>query len=262
MIELKHNTEAFLPEAHPRICILNTDITEPEIMIRQLAACAAREYPDAFSGEAPQVFFRMRYTPPYETFQEIRKLILQIRSATGVRSCFHGIITVDVSEYKGHEDEEYFTILLKYLYDNTKGSKTVFVCSRYTDKEIRNLMNACMRFFPIQYEQIFVYEHNQLKTLIKAAFSKCRLRTDSESIELMADLLGSEDLSDYRTLQLIERLPEEFRRMTKSGLYEGQSDSVSVKTVRDYFEDSHSPLCMLAGHALLEGKEGTYEHTL
>lgn len=260
MFDLKFNPEAFLPNSHPQICILSTDIVETEILIRLLADKTSKRYPDAFKGEVPQVFYRMRYVPPYESFQEIRKLILQIRNATGIRSRFHGIIALDVSEYKGHEGEEFFTILLKYLYDNTRGCKVILVCSQYAEKDHRRLLGRCAEFFPVQQEQLNIYDHERLKYLIESSFEKRKCKVDSGSVELIADILNSEDLIPYRTLQLIDRIPEEIHIQKMS--CKSKHGNISQSAVREFFLDPHSPICMLAGHALLFGKEEQVEHTL
>ena len=260
MSELKINLKEFLPDAHPKICLLRTDIVEPEILIRLLAAETSKRFPAAFKGEVPQVFYRMRYVPPYETFQEIRNLILQIRNATGIRSRFHGMIAIDVSEYKGHEDEEFFTILLKYLYDNMCGCKTILVCSQYAEKEYRRLLSRCAEFFPVQQQQLHVYDCEQLKYFVKASFKNHRYTIDSDSIELITDMLMSEELVPYRTIQLIDRIPEEIH--IKKASCKNEQGSTFSDAVREYFLDPNSPICMLASHALLSGKEGQFEHAI
>ena len=260
MFDLKFDPEAVLADSHPQICILCTDIVETEILIRLLADKTSKRYPDAFKGEVPQVFYRMRYVPPYESFQEIRKLILQIRNATGIRSKFHGIIAIDVSEYKGHENEEFFTILLKYLYDNTRGCKVILVCSQYTEKDYKRIISRCAEFFPVQQEQLRIYDCERLKYLIRSSFEKHKCKVDSTGVELIADILTSEELASYRTLQLIDRIPEEIYTIKMPG--KSRNETISQDAVREYFLNPHSPICMLAGHSLLSGKEGYCEHTL
>lgn len=260
MFDLDFNPEAFLPDPYPKICILSTDVVEPEILIRVLAEKTAKSYPDTFKGEAPQVFYRMRYMPPYEAFQEIRKLILQIRNATGIRSSFNGIMVIDVSEYKGHEDEEYFTIFLKYLYDNSCGCKSILVCSQYTEKELQKLVISCTRFFPVQQEVLNIYELDQLKALVKASFKERRYKLDTDSIDLIADILTSEKLVSCRTLQLIDRIPDEIQ--IKKDSCSSKLGLTLSEAVKEYFRDPHSPVCLLAGSSLLAEKEGTLEQTL
>ena len=260
MFDLKFNLEAFLPSKNSQVCILATDIIEPEILIRILAADTKKTYPDLFKGETPQVFYRMRYVPPYETFQEIRKLILQIRNATGIRSMFNGVIAIDVSEYKGHEEEEFFIVLLKYLYDNSQGCKILLVCSQYTEKEIGRLFSICSRFFPVQIEKFNLYDTEHLKNLIKSSFKEHDQKISSDNVELIADILECDDLTPYRTLQLIDRVLEELHlRELSTDRTLGDDLHTSIKK---YFRDSYSPICLLAGHALLSGKEELVEHTL
>ena len=74
MEELIHHLsldiEGFIPMEDQRFCILDTDVAEAEELMRQVGAKALSCAPDAFRGDVPAVFFRLRYTPPYEPFQE------------------------------------------------------------------------------------------------------------------------------------------------------------------------------------------------
>ena len=254
---LKYNMEAFLPVNHrsPLLCVLDIDIIEPELLIRIIAEDASRSLPASFCGEGLQVFTRLKYTAPDEPFQEIQKLILQIRKAAGFRSVFRGIIAIDVSEYKGHEEEEYFTIFLKFLYDNARGCKIVLVCSQYEEQDVKKLLGGCMRFFPIQHEKMEIFEREQLRGLIRSAFHEYMLEIDSENVERIAEMVSDQSLRPFRSLQLIERIPAEISLM-KEGVR-------SLKeAILSYFQNPYSPICMLAGRPLFFGKEGSAEHVL
>lgn len=253
MIDFVIDPGKYRPASYPQICILNTDLVEPELLIRRLAQETAEQFADEFQGETPQVFYRMRYVPPYENFEEIRKMILQIRSATGIRSSFKGILAVDISEYKGHEEEEYFSIFLKYLCDNSRGCKTILVCSQYTGRELEHLQNVCIRFFTWQQETMYFYQGELLEELLRRSFLKHRCKITPDAVKVLAGALQTDRLVPYRTLQLLDRIPMEVQSM---------GSKISRKELQEYLSNPCSSICMLAGQPLLPEKENSFEYSL
>ncbi len=250
MEDIIRNIDHYLPAAHPQICILDMDITEPEILVRKIAEACAEKHPEYFNCDTSYVFYRLRYMPPYEKFEELRNLIVRISQATGLRSEYHGFICVDPSEYKGHEEEEYFTAVLKYLFDHGANCMVMLVCCQYTEQEMGILANTCMKTlktFSISKERIHLFDHENLCKLINASFRENKVPIDSSTAHLIAETLLSPELESYRSLQLIEALPREI-----------QCGGTDVET---YFKNPDSPLCMMAGHPLVTRKND-YEHTI
>lgn len=259
MKEFVSNETAYLPAGYPVLSLIETDIIEPEILIRRIADELWDAYEDRFSGDIPAVFYKLRYTPPYGEFRDIRKLILQIRKATGIRSDFKGLIALDVSEYRGHEDEEYFTIFLKYLYDNSIDRRILFVCSQYTEPEVTRLYNACVRYFPIQKEKLMVYSGKMLSDLIKTAFSRQHIEITLGGITRLATYLQSQEIFPHRSIQLIERLPHEILQANPDIT---RRNVVDEKNIVEYFRKSDSSICMMIGHSLFSERNPDYEYLL
>lgn len=263
MNALTNNITPFIPGNYSRLCLLDTDIIEPELLVRKIADAVSEEYPECFQGEASLVFFRLRYTPPYERFTELKRLILQIRQATGIRSRFRGIIFMDASEYRGHEEEEYFSILLKYLYDNTRDDSLVFVCSQYSEQEIDRLTNACMKYYPVHTEKLLLFEKERLLKLVESAGKRNHISFEKEALELIATALSSPELTTVRSLQLIERIPGELSLLeTIKNQGKKTSCKITADTILNYFTDVSSSVCKMAGNALLQERRAGIEHTL
>lgn len=263
MNALTNNLTPFIPDNYSKLCLLDTDIIEPELLVRKIADAVSEEYPECFQGEASLVFFRLRYTPPYEHFTELRRLILEIRQATGIRSRFRGMLCIDASEYKGHEDEEYFTILLKYLYDNAQDDAIVFVCSQYSEQEMEKLANHCMKYHPLHKEKLMLFEKERLSQLIESVAMRENVSFDAEALELLTTTLSAVSLKPSRSLQLIERVPRELciHNPDKSHRKK-KNQSISSKVILDYFSNASSPICIMAGRALLQERRIEIEHTL
>lgn len=274
MLDLSlQDVNCFLPSIQPRICLLDTDINEPELLVRTIAFSAYKEQQKLFLGDSPYVFVRLRYTPPYEKNMELKKLITQIHKAAGLRSEFRGIIFIDPSEYRGHEGEEFFVILLKYLYDNAANCSIIMTCCQYSDSELSRLFNSCMRFFPVFKKRIYLFNRSSLVSLLDFSFREAGITCDPPAIRLIAELLESPMLRDYRNLQLIRRIPFEISRQSIVEKRQALADpfhrhaatpTVSRQDVEDYFRRPDSIICMMAGHALVSRttKEKGHEYSL
>lgn len=261
MIEFMIDPEKYLPDPLPSVKLLATDLAEPELMVREIAALAESRSPCDFSGETPLIFYRLRYTPPYENFREIRNLILLTRKACGLRSCYRGILAVDVSEYRGHEEDEYFTVLLKYLYDTSTFQSLIFVCCRYTEKDMKKLCGVCMKYFSVTQEYLRLFERTVLKKIIENAFTESGVKAGEDAAELLADVLCREELSPWRSLQLIERLPLEITAERKKN--QKRNRTLHAGEIRSFLQDPGSSLCMMAGHILFtKQKEDNNEKTI
>lgn len=273
MEEIFHNIESYLPAGYPRICLLDTDIREPELLICRIAEAVSQAYPKYFSGKEPYVFYRLKYTPPYEKFQELRNMILQIRQAAGFCSEYHGMLCIDPSEYRGHEEEEFFIAVLKYLYDNTVNSSVILVCCQYSEQEMAKLANICMKYFPVCKEQIHIFEEETICKYICSSYREKHMEIDEAAAALLAEVLQSPCLVDCRSLQLLDRLPYEIRncrRGESEELSRNREDAggrciyserkITAIDVKAFFSDPESSLCMMAGHPLIAERNWNHEY--
>lgn len=269
------NMTSFVPTSYASLCLLDTDIVEPELLVRNIAENVCEAYPECFQGETAMVFFRIRYTPPYEKFTELKRLILQIRQATGIRSRFRGMVCIDASEYRGHEEEEYFTVLLKYLYDNSGNDAVVFVCSQYSELEIKRLTGICMKYYSVHRETLLFFKEDRLNEVIRSVCERANISVNAEGLKLIAEAMASPALVPFRSLQLINRIPEEFCvfacnadhnnelcRIDNMDYKRKGMSKLTVETVIDYFSNEKSTICTLAGSALLQKRRTDIEHML
>lgn len=120
-----------------------TDLTEPEALVERLAEQAFQKHPERFRGRQPYAFCRVRYVPPCERFPELRRLILCVKEVTGLRAEFRGIMAAEVSEWLGREEEEYFTVLLKYLYDHRDIWQGWLVVRNCPERQMARFLSAC-----------------------------------------------------------------------------------------------------------------------
>ena len=125
---------------------LITAMKENERLTRDLARTLSHQEPALFDGLAPVVYQKLLYCAPFESFEELRRLELQLREVTGLRACYRGIVALDLSEWVGHEQEEYLHITLKYLHDHRHLWKCIFLAGNQELPQIVPLLQTAAQY--------------------------------------------------------------------------------------------------------------------
>lgn len=252
-MDLIHDMRPFGKGLH-QLSVVSTDLTEAESLIKALADEEKNRVPHTFAGKESCVYFKLPYIPPCEPFKELRKLILRIRENTGLRANFHGVIAIEVSEWIGHEREEYFTVLLKYLYDHRTFWRIATVLNGCTPNQINRYLSCCSKYITPRLFNINVFgDHDTLCSLIHNEFTRQDRRITQEAAELLATTLVKQELKDARSLTLIERTVEEVIYMCE------YNQTATIQIVRKYLLDPYSTLTMMAGMPLFEERSAALE---
>ena len=73
---------------------------------------------EAGYGDGESIFFKLGYTPPYQKFFSIREFQCEMRYRPFEESNKKmAAAVIDLTEWIGHEDEEYLEIFFQYLHD-------------------------------------------------------------------------------------------------------------------------------------------------
>ena len=245
--------DSFRPGQH-RLNVVLTDLTESEALIRQMAQNAQAAHPEDFAGKTPCVFFKMPYIPPYETFRELRQLILCIRENTGLRSHFRGLVAIEVTAWLGHEREEYFTVLLKYLYDHSGLWQPAFVLNSATEVQLRRFLSACARYITPRCLDVCLFSRpDRLREMIRREYSRQGGTITREAAEMLAQTLARSEFRHAWSLALIERSAQELRA------YSGSGGILKESAVREYLADPDSTLTMIAGDILSDERSVSHD---
>lgn len=252
-MDLIHDMRPFGKGLH-QLSVITTDLTEAESLVKALAEEEKNRMPHTFVGKESCVYFKLPYIPTCEPFKELRRLILRIRENTGLRANFQGVIAIEVSEWIGHEREEYFTVLLKYLYDHRTFWRTTIVLNGCTRDQINRFLSWCSRYITPHLFTINVFgDHDTLCSLIHNEFSRQSRRITQEAAELLAAALARQELIDARSLTLIERAVDEVISICE------YNKAVTVESTRDYLLDPYSTLTMMAGMPLFDERSVVLE---
>lgn len=233
-----------------KLVVMDTDLEEPGSMLLQLSDEERRFDPGSFSGERPCVFFRLPYTPPCNSFTDLRRLILQVRDATGLRADFHGIVAIDATEWLGHEQEEYFTVVLKYLYDHLDLWRPVMVLSGCSAPAFRRFLTNCAKYITPRPFRLHLFRDPELleRTTLQSLTDQGRT-IDPEGLRLLTETLAQPALAPVRSLDLIRRTVEELLERFP------ESDHIRRDQVCHHLDQPDHTLTMLCGGSLRFGKE-------
>lgn len=227
--------------------VVTTDLTEAEALLCRLAAEARQRNPRQFEGNTPCVYFKLPYVPPYEKFELLRQLILKVRQNTGLRADFHGVVAIEVNEWLGHEKEEYFTVLLKYLYDHAHIWNTVMVLKNATQSQQQRFAAACACIITPRMQDVSVFGDEQLLTqLLEERFRACKCMICREDSIGLARLLMEKLPREHRSLTVLERTVEDLL------MHLDYPVRIRGDQMEEYFSCPTTLLCVLVGQPLLK----------
>ena len=243
------------------LTLIPTDLAAPEALIRKLAEETHNAHPSHFAGNAPCVYYKLRYIPPCDNFHELRRLILRVQEHTGLRAKFHGIVALDASEWLGHEKEEYFTCLLKYLFDHSDHWHSALVLKNCTEaKLVRLQRNICFQvpgIEPVVAPQMIFSDPERLAECCRDQLHSANKVIAQNGLSLLVDALSRRELSEARSLALIDHT---IRKLISSA---PNRKIISEVTVRQYLERSDTGLSMMLGTpAMGERSNNTHESQL
>ena len=186
--------------------LLCTGMEENERFVQDLGRAQARLTPDWFDGLVPVVYHKLLYTAPFQPFEGLRELVLKIREAAGLRACYQGIAALDLSEWLGHEQEEYLTISFKYLHDHRKDWRILFTFGAAGPDRILRMMQTAAPFLRPSIRQMELFRNEGLLESYLTAQAPVLLQPRACAL-LVKTLMASPALHNCAlVLQILEEL--------------------------------------------------------
>ena len=165
--------------------------------------------PKLFDGDSIYLYYKMKYVPPYEKFNELRHLILKIKNSTGLRYEFKGIIAIDLFEFINHEDDEYFEIILKFLYDHKHIWHYIFTFQNAGVEKIKPIFEKTIHFFKTAIIDRCLFNHkDELNTYLKTTFDYYNAKYNNSAIDMLTDIFfdkKTKNIKSYEKINMIVR---------------------------------------------------------
>ena len=170
---------------------------------------------------------KLCYVPVYQDFSELKKIQVKLRNSVAAFGKKIAAV-IDVSEWIGHENEEYFTITLKYLHDMRMRMRYVFTVSDATEKDvlpifikIRCFLNGTMEIDRTLTET---------KELSSYLVNQCICK---ETASLLAEMLMREETKNIKTIPIIDNMCHEMRSESTNG-------KVELADMKRFLDDNQS----------------------
>ncbi len=164
---------------------------------------------NAASGLVPAgreiVCFRPAYVPPYGEFRQIKKLQARLGASGYMKGRTVGCI-LDLSEWIGHENEEYFILLLKYLHDHRSRISFVFTAGANTEEQTKQLYFRlrCYLRGSIAADMTFLNPGTLCGYIESKGFAHA-------AAGILAELIMSDGMSDLRSYPMLDMICGELR---------------------------------------------------
>lgn len=238
-----------------QLTIIHTDLVEAEGLIKGLSAVEAKANPELFKGKTPCVYFKLPYIPPFERFEELQRLILCVRESTGLRAYYKGIVAIEATEWIGHEREEYFTVILKYLYDHRDIWRPALILNNCNEGQLSKLCQACSLYLTPRLFNLCVFlDLDTLSSYLSALFRARELNVSDTAITRLATALLKSEYKPARSITLLERVVDEILTLTD------KDDKITEHLIDVYLDNPYSTLTMLSGTVAHIQRSTSYEN--
>lgn len=168
---------------------------------------------------------RISYVQPFEDFGEIKKLQTRLSRSEYIKgravSCL-----LDLSEWIGHEKEEYFILLLKYLHDHRSLMFLIFTVGEHTEEQAGELYFRLRCFLrgSIATDMIFI------NTSALCGYIEGK-RFSHDAANLLAELIMSDAMSELRSYPVTDMICADIRGDSSA------EDIIGVGAVTGYLRD-------------------------
>lgn len=179
------------------------------------------------AGSGPIIHHKLSYVPVYGEFDQLKKFQVKLRNSPA----FIGkrvFAAIDVSEWIGHEDEEYFTIALKFFHDKRSRIKYIFTVGSNEESKTTKLFFKLRLFLGGK----TVTDDTFMNKESLAKYISCQC-VENKTAELIADMVMSKGAEMLRTYPAVNSMCREMR-LSAGG------NSVTSSDAAKYLSDKNS----------------------
>lgn len=181
------------------------------------------------------LYFRLPYTPPYEQYNGLRKLLLQIRKKSN--SEIPETLVIDLTEWLEHDKDEFFDITVKFLYDHKDIYNYIFVIRNCDQRKYNALFVKIRTFMPgnITKDLTFTDEQHLEK------YISCSCKIDSKALKLLSAIIMHDSADQLRSYTVIDNLTDELEHTSGNGM-------ISVLSIKKALSDPNTLLGAMLGN--------------
>lgn len=188
-------------------------VEEKKDFILLITSCMDNDYAAERAADPALkvVHHKLFYVPPYNDFKELKALQVKLRESDygmGRKVC----CAIDISEWIGHEDDEYFIITLKYLHDHRSGIDYIFTVGESGENDVRKLFFklSCYMRGMIFTDKTFV-SGDSLSGLIES-YGIAR-----PTAQMLSELVMRKEMTELRTFPVVKMMCDDICRYAPDG---------------------------------------------
>ncbi len=151
----------------------------------QITSEAVTLEPGFFDGKTPVFDFKFLYHPPYVSssdFPEMKKLQRAALGSTRFKSEYNGYISIDITEWVDHCDEDHFRNCFAFLADMSDNWKYIFYTSKpLPEKTLNKVLNAVQSYIWTVRPDNTVFVSHEITDILQAELKDKSGKSFSES---------------------------------------------------------------------------------
>ncbi len=160
-----------------------------------------------FHGNVKYFEFMLDYCPPERPFEEIGRMINEVRNAAGFRNVYKGIIAVDIEEWLGHCEEKHFITFLEYLSSNSTDWLIIFNVTGERETEIEKLESILSMYFRLEKSVLKLPDTEALLQYVLDRLSVYGLALDESAEQMICHVIdklrANKYFDGYKTLIIL-----------------------------------------------------------
>lgn len=190
--------------------------------------------------DKPYICYRLPYTSPYQEFYGIKQFQLEAKYKPFEDSTDSlKYAAIDLSEWEGHEEEEYLDIFMKFVHDYTGyfDFKYIFLTGCTEKEHIKSLSRRLHRYLG---EGEVLMDKTFLDEKVMSSYISNRYNVEKTAALRLASCFLSDGIGGYAELELIMRDTKERVKNNKQIDMEDVQMLVNTKSSKLYalYKDS------------------------
>lgn len=183
------------------------------------------------------LFFKLRYVPPYE---DLKKMLAELQIKERKKNTFGDNITLalDITEWVGKEDDEYFSVIVKFLSDMSSRWNYIFTVNM-TRTECIHPMFRFLR----QYMQGDELKDSIWKSKISLEeYLMTSLNYSRSAASILSDLVLHPKMEKYRSNNILEIITEEIMSININ-----INRTISAEDIKKYLKVRNNVIYIMLG---------------
>lgn len=203
-----------------------------------LLIASGTDYPKSVLTELTRntahLCYRLSYTPPYEQFNGLRKLLLQIRRES--KTEIPEVLVLDLTEWIEHETDEYLDAAVKYLYDHRDIYDYIFVVRNCSRRKCLPLFLKLRTFMAGTITEDLTFSD---KSYLAEYLTESHT-IDSDALDILTSIFMQDPDEQYKSYTVADNILEELSLAS-------ENDTITLQSIRAVISDSQTLLGAMTG---------------